>query len=222
MIPERSSYGWIEPDLADEFPSLGLHWMVIAADKPGQLTARSPGGVRERLRMMSDRVTGAKAVNLRQEEVPAAYRIFFRQIGIDPDSQRTPPEEVAIDRLFHGGLRSRNLLADAITVAISETGVGVFAFDADKVSGDPGLRLSHDGETLGQGEGSRPLSRSQIMVADRERSLGVLFGDTDPEREVSKASSRALLLAIRVGAITELSVEEALWTVAEMISGEGA
>jgi hypothetical protein len=39
---------------------------------------------------------------------------------------------------------------------------------------------------------------------------------------VTKASSRALLLAIRVGAITELSVEEALWTVAEMISGEGA
>ena len=220
MAADLSSSGWIDADLAEEFPRLGLHWAVVASPKAGQLTGRSPAGVKQRLRMMSDRVTGPKAVNIRQEEVPAAYRIFFRQIGIDPDVNRTPPEEVAIDRLFHGGIRSRGLLRDAITVATVETGVGVLALDADKVSGDPGLRLAHDGETLGEGEESRPLSRSQIMVADGERALAVLFGHVDPEYAVTKPTQRALLMAVRIGAIPQISIEEALWTITEMVSGK--
>ncbi len=60
---------------------------------------------------------------MRQDPVPWAYRVFWRQVGIDPDTDRTPVEQIALDRLKWGGLRSRNLLDDAITIATLETGV---------------------------------------------------------------------------------------------------
>ena len=50
---------------------------------------------------------------MRQDPVPWAYRVFWRQVGIDPDTDRTPVEQIALDRLKRGGLRSRNLLDDA-------------------------------------------------------------------------------------------------------------
>ena len=36
--------------------------------------------------------------------------MFFRQVGIDPDERRTPVEQIVLDRLQHGGFKSRNLL----------------------------------------------------------------------------------------------------------------
>ncbi len=42
--------------------------------------------------------------------MPWAYRVFWRQVGIDPDTVRTPVERIAVERLKQGGLPSRNLL----------------------------------------------------------------------------------------------------------------
>ena len=42
---------------------------------------------------------------MRQDAVPWAYRVFSRQVGIDPDTDRTPVERIALERLRHGGLR---------------------------------------------------------------------------------------------------------------------
>jgi DNA/RNA-binding domain of Phe-tRNA-synthetase-like protein len=202
--------GWIEKDLQVEFPALQLRWIEHEG-----ASGRSPVEIKERLRRLSDRYTGGKAVHLRQEPIPWAYRVFFRQVGIDPDDHRTPAEQAALDRMKHGSFRSRNLLDDALVIATVETGVPLMALDADQVATPLGLRLSHDGERLG-GSG-RPLSVRQIVIADPDRSVAVLFGDIAEERGVVPATKRMLLCSVQVKGVPEISVEEALWTAIEVL-----
>jgi DNA/RNA-binding domain of Phe-tRNA-synthetase-like protein len=202
--------GWVAPDLHAEFPELALQHVTVEAS-----SRRSPRAVKERLRHLSDRYTGGKAVNLRQEPMPWAYRVFFRQIGFDPDDHRTPQEETALERMKHGGFRSAGMLYDALTIALVETGVPVRAFDADRVQGTLGLRLSEDRERLG-GEG-RTLTAGQIVVADELHALEVLFTDVAEGHAVGPATKRILLAAVQVKGVPQVSVEEALWTVADTV-----
>jgi DNA/RNA-binding domain of Phe-tRNA-synthetase-like protein len=202
--------GWVEPDLYEEFPELRIRW--IAHDGG---SGRTPPEIKERLRGLSNRYTGGKAVHLRQEPIPWAYRVFFRQVGIDPDDHRTPAEQAALDRMKHGSFRSRNLLDDALVIATVETGVPVLALDADRVTPPLGLRLSHEGETLS--ETGRPLSVRQIVVADADRSVAVLFGDIAEDRGVEPTTKRMLLCAVQVKGVPEIAVEEALWTATEVL-----
>jgi hypothetical protein len=136
--------------------------------------------------------------------VPWAYRVFFRQVGVDPDSERTPVERIAVERLEWGGLRSANLLDDALVIATVETGVPVIAFDAEKVGRHLGLRLSRRGESLG--EQGRTLSTRQIVVADEDRPLSVLFGEIAEDRGVTRRTRRMVLVALRVKGVP-LNVE---------------
>ncbi len=202
--------GPVEPNLAAEFPELGLVTTTIEA-RPG----RTPRVVRRRLRELSDRYTGGHVIQMRQDAIPWAYRVFYRQVGIDPDTDRTPVEQVAFERLRHGGFASRNSVEDALTLAIAETGVPVIAFDADRVEGAPGLRLARVGESLG--EGGRPLSARQIVVSDDRRSLAVLFGEIAEDRGVTTETTRMTLAALRVKGVPRISVEEALWIAAELM-----
>jgi DNA/RNA-binding domain of Phe-tRNA-synthetase-like protein len=202
----------VEPELQAEFPALRLCHIVVEAG-----SGRTPDSVRHRLREMSNRVNGPMAVQLRQEPVPWAYRVFFRQVGIDPDERRTPIEQMILDRLQAGGFRSRNLLDDAILIATVETGVPLVAFDADRVSDRLELRLSREGELLGSA--GRPLSSNQIVIADPERPLAVLFADIDPDRGVTPATRRMRLGAVQVAGVPDISIEEALWTAADIVTG---
>ena len=202
--------GWVDADLQAEFPELRLRWIEHDGG-----SGRTPPEIKERLRELSNRYTGGKAVHLRQEPIPWAYRVFFRQVGIDPDDHRTPPEQAALDRMKHGSFRSRNLLDDAIVIATVETGIPMLALDADRVSPPLGLRLSDESELLG-GDG-RPLSVRQIVVADAERSVAVLFGDVAEERGVSPETRRMLLCTVQVKGVPEIAVEEALWTATEVL-----
>ena len=204
--------GWTDAELAEEFPRLAVHVTIVEAR-----LGRSPRAVKQRLRRLSDRYTGGKAVNLRQEPIPWAYRVFFRQIGIDPDDRRTPAEEAALERMKHGGFQSTNLLDDALLIATVETGVAVVALDADRVEGPVGLRLSRSRERLG-GDDGRALSARQIVLADAVRSLAVLFGEVAEGRGAHPSTSRVLLAAVQVKGVPEVSVEEALWTVAEVLA----
>ena len=101
-------------------------------------SGRSTRELKERLPTLSDRFSGAQAINLRHQPIPWAYRVFYRHIGLDPDQQPTPVEELALERMRQGGFRSRNLLDDALTIAIIESGVALSAFDADRVDGRAG------------------------------------------------------------------------------------
>ncbi|HEV2075716.1 MAG TPA: hypothetical protein VGR10_05720 [Thermoleophilaceae bacterium] len=213
--------GPVDPELAEEFPAL----RVLATRVEAEAHRRSPRVVRERLKLLANRYTGGKAVNLRQEPIPWAYRVFFRQIGIDPDQRRTPAEEAALERMKWGGFRSRSLLDDALTIAVVETGVAVVALDADRVEGPVGLRLAGPGERLGTRTddaevpaGARPLSGGQIVLADSARSLAVLFGEVAEGRGVHPATTRMSLCGIQVKGVPEVSVEEALWTVADVLA----
>jgi DNA/RNA-binding domain of Phe-tRNA-synthetase-like protein len=202
----------VEPELAGEFPALRLVYVEVEAR-----SGRSPVEVRERLKTMSNRFTGPKAVQLRQEPIPWAYRVFFRQVGIDPDDRRTPVEQIALDRMRAGGFKSRNLLDDAITIATIETGVPIIAFDGDRLEGALELRLSREGELLGKA--GRPLSASQIVIADEARALAVLFADMDPERGVRPETERMTLCGVQVAGVPDIAVEEALWTASEILTG---
>jgi DNA/RNA-binding domain of Phe-tRNA-synthetase-like protein len=204
--------GAVDGSLRAEFPELGLVYTELPV-RPG----RSPQPVRARLRHASDRFTGAKAVAMRQQPIPWAYRVFFRHVGIDPDERRTPIEAIALERMRAGGFQSRNIVDDALLLATLETGVPVIAFDAAAVEGGLGLRVSPGGEALGGGEGA-PLSAGQVVVADTRRALAVLFGDVADGCAVQTSSTRMVLAGVRVKGVPEVSVEEALWVAAETVS----
>ena len=203
--------GWVDAELAEEFPGLALWTVKVDAG-----SGRSPDFVRERLRGLASRITGGHVIHMRQDPVPWAHRVFWRQVGIDPDTDRTPVEQIALDRLKWGGLRSRNLLDDAITIATLETGVPVVAFDAEKVGDAIGLRLTGERELLG-GSG-RPLSSRQIVISDEDHTLAVFSGEVAEERGVTPATTSMVLASIQVKGVPLISVEEALWTVVETLT----
>lgn len=205
----RLEEGWVESDLAGDFPDLGLVHTPLEA-RP----RKTPRDVKQRLRALADRYTGGKVIHMRQDAVPWAYRVFSRQIGIDPDTDRTPVEAIAVERLRHGGLASENLVDDALTIAIAETGVPVFALDTDKVVGELGLRLARRGEEL---EGVRPLSERQLVVADDERPVAMVLGEVSHAAGVSWSTERMTLCALRVKGVPPIAVEEALWMAAETL-----
>jgi DNA/RNA-binding domain of Phe-tRNA-synthetase-like protein len=202
--------GWVDAELAEEFPELGLRFMEVVS-RP----RRTPRTVADRLRDLSNRYTGGKVIHMRQDPVPWAFRVFYRQVGIDPDTDRTPAEHVALERLRKGGFAATNIVDDALTIAVAETGVPVIAFDADRVGSALGLRLSQPDERLA--DTGRELSVRQIVVADEERSLAVLFGEVSEDRGVTPDTERMVLCALRVKGVPHISVEEALWTAAETL-----
>ncbi len=208
--------GPMDGTLRAEFPELGLVYTEVPV-RPG----RSPDSVRERLRDASSRFTGGKAITLRQQPIPWAYRVFFRHVGIDPDERRTPIEAIALERMRAGGFLSQNLVDDALLLATLETGVPVLAFDTAAVEGQLGLRVSVRGELLGGEGGETPLSSGQVVVADDRRVLAVLFGETASACAVKRTSTSMLIAGVRVKGVPEVSVEEALWVAAETVTADG-
>jgi DNA/RNA-binding domain of Phe-tRNA-synthetase-like protein len=196
--------GWVEPALAEEFPGLSIVATVLEAP-----TGRSPEALRERLRSLSDRIAGPQAIQLRQKPIPWAYRVFFRHIGLDPDTTRTPIEQLIFERIHDGRFKSRNRVDDALTIAVVEVGVAVRAFDADRVEGRVGLRRSAEREGF-EGRVS-PLPEGTIVIADERRPLGILFERTAEGRGVRRGTGRVMLVAIGVRGVPDIALEEALW-----------
>jgi DNA/RNA-binding domain of Phe-tRNA-synthetase-like protein len=199
--------GWVAPHIASEFPGLGIAWVEVDA-KPG----RSPEPVRRRLRDLSDRTYGSQAIRLRERPIPWAYRVFYRQIGLDPDRTRTPVEQLTLDRLHDGGFRSRGLPADALNIAIVETGVALRAFDADRLAGRLCIRDSAPGESLAGAPGELP--GGTLTIADEERPIALLFGTTGEGYAVEQGTRRLAVAAVQVKGVPQIAVEEALWMAA--------
>jgi DNA/RNA-binding domain of Phe-tRNA-synthetase-like protein len=205
--PQR---GWVAPHIASEFPGLGIAWIEVDA-KPG----RSPEPVRRRLRDLSNRTYGSQAIRLRERPIPWAYRVFYRQIGLDPDRTRTPVEQLTLDRLHDGGFRSNGLPADALDIAIVETGVALRAFDADSVEGRLCIRDSAPGESLaGQ---PAEMAKGTLTIADEVRPIGLLFGSTAEGFGVEQSSRRIAIAAVQVKGVPQIAVEEALWMAASTL-----
>jgi DNA/RNA-binding domain of Phe-tRNA-synthetase-like protein len=202
--------GWVAPHIASEFPGLGIAWVEVDA-KPG----KSPEPVRRRLRDLSDRTYGSQAIRLRERPIPWAYRVFFRQIGLDPDRTRTPVEQLTLDRLHDGGFRSHGLPKDALDIAIVETGVALRAFDADSVNGPLCIRDSAPGEALAGMPGE--MEKGTLIIADEIQPVGLLFGASAEGLAVGRGSRRVAVAAVQVKGVPQIAVEEALWMAASTL-----
>src|SRR5262245_5849685 len=202
--------GWVDPELSEEFPGLSIVTTTLEAG-----SGRSREALKERLRLLSDRFGGQQAIVLRQRQIPWAYRVFFRHIGMDPDTTRTPIEQLSFERMHDGTFKSRNRLDDALTIAMVEVGVALRAFDADRVDGRLGLRLSAEGEKF-EGRVS-PLPVGTMVISDEKRALEVLFGKTAEGRGVQKRTKRTILVAIGVRGVPDVALEEGLWVAASAL-----
>ncbi len=229
----EASLGWCERQVQEELPELRI--ALAQAQMPPRAAPSRPASepVRERLAALSNRFNGAKAVSLRREPVTAAYRVFFRHIGLDPDVVRTPIEAAVLERMLDGGFLSRRLLEDVLLIALLDTGVPVWALDASTVEGPLGVRTSRAGEPLGR-EG-QPVARGeaagagevvaggdlvaagdvvgagQLVVADSRGALSLLFADPAPAHRPTARTRGLLLYALQVAGVPWLAVEESLW-----------
>ncbi|HEY5976530.1 MAG TPA: phenylalanine--tRNA ligase beta subunit-related protein [Solirubrobacterales bacterium] len=199
------SQGWVAPHLSAELPGLGIAWVDVDC----AASSRSPDPVRGRLRELSDRFYGSHAVHLRERPIPAAYRVFFRHIGLDPDASRTPIEQLALDRLHDGAFKAQGLPVDALTIATVETGVALRAFDADRVEGPLCIHDSAPGEAIV--DGGEALRQGTLVLADARGPLAPLFGGEEGACEVGTGTRRVRIVAIQVGGVPQISVDEALW-----------
>jgi DNA/RNA-binding domain of Phe-tRNA-synthetase-like protein len=202
-----STFGWVAPHVSAEFPGLGISWIEVDG-RPG----RSPDPVERRLAETSNRFYGAHAIHMRERPIPWAYRVFFRQIGLDPDHTRTPVEQLALNRLRDGGFKTRGLPADALTIATIETGIALRAFDADRLEGALCIRDSAPGESLEGRPGE--LSHGTLVIADERAPAGLLFGATAEDRAVGRGTRRIAVAAVQVDGVPQIAVDEALWMVA--------
>jgi DNA/RNA-binding domain of Phe-tRNA-synthetase-like protein len=206
--------GLLESKLREEFPGLRLLWTGVDA----RVRASAPA-VRRRLRELSDRYRGAGVVAMRTQPIPHAYRTFFRQVGVDPDAARIPSEDAAVGRLLKGGFETRDALADALLVALVETGVPVWALDASVVdSGSLGIRLSVSGDRVGgDPAGGVALPEGQLVVADALTVHASLFGAPAPGHAPGPQTRRIVLFAVGVDGVPAIHVEEALWMASDVV-----
>lgn len=214
--PRRPAAGFVAPDVAAEFPGLRLDWVTVAA-RPRS----SPPSVRERLRQLASRYRGANVVAMRTKPIPHAYRVFYRQIGLDPDVERIPSERAAVQRLLDGGFRSVDLIADACLVALLETGIPVWALDGEAIA-SPGLGIR---TTTADDRRSAPEARyagpGSLAVADGVRVHSLLFADPEAQSAVRPRTTNVALFSVAVGGVPAIHVEEALWICTELTGGGG-
>jgi DNA/RNA-binding domain of Phe-tRNA-synthetase-like protein len=205
--------GWVDPEVAEEFPELELVQMTVAAG-----AGPSAPEARERLKYLSRRMAGAEAVAFRTRPIPQAYRVLFRHLGLDPDETRPPAEAVVLDRLIAGEYRADNRLDDAITIAVAETGVPVWALDEALLGGPLGLRPARARETLGSGEFADEMPDGRLVVSDGDVAVGVLFGRLAKSHLVTKDTAAMRLFSVRAPHVPEIHLEEALHICEELLT----
>lgn len=225
MSELQTRVGAVAPEIAGEFPGLGLHWLTLPARD-----GKSPQALVARLQELANRFRGPSIIALRTKPVPAAYRRFFRQIGLDPDITRPPGEQAAVSRLFHGTFRPQSHVADAMLIALLETGVPLWALDARSTRGEeltirtagPGERLGAPAEAQLAGaapDDAEPIPPGTLVVADRRRVHAVLFGASAPDSAVSTMTRELVLYTVSVPGVPAVHVEEAFWLAAEALRG---
>jgi DNA/RNA-binding domain of Phe-tRNA-synthetase-like protein len=208
---DQPTIGWRAQEIEEELPQLRLVVSHARLARAGATKRASPRGVERRLHDLSNRYKGARAVGVRREPVPAAYRVFYRQIGLDPEVARTPVEAAVLERMLRGGFLSEGLLQDVLLIALIDTGVPVWALDARAVNGELGVRLSREDEPLGRKSDAWALPADRLVVADDSAALGLLFGELASECAPGARTREVALFAVQVAGVPTLYVEEALW-----------
>jgi DNA/RNA-binding domain of Phe-tRNA-synthetase-like protein len=206
--------GFVEPGLRAEFPGLRLDWVSVRC--PRRESSRE---IKQRLNDLSSRYRGASVVAMRTQPIPHAYRAFFRQIGLDPDATRIPSEEAGVARLLQGHFRSGSLVDDALLIGLIETGVPIWALDADVVDpGGLGIRTTVAGDRLGTTEYGSHLPPGTLVVADARCVHAPHFGELARGHGVSRRTSRIVIFSVGVEGVPAIHLEEALWICVEVLS----
>ena len=206
--------GWVADELARELPGLGVAWVLCPAPDGD----RGGAGLRARLRSLADRYSGPRAVTMRREPVPAAYRAFSRHVGLDPDVDRPPVEAIVVERLMHGGFRSRGRVEDALLVGALETGVPLWALDGDRLEGRLALRPSLSGERLGAAGDAPDLPAGRLVVADVRGPVAIVLGAVADGHGPAPGTRRLCVFAVAVAGVPRIHVEEAIWACAEALA----
>jgi hypothetical protein len=205
--------GWVGNEVLAEFPGLGLAFLPARVGDADDAHA-----AKERLGVLEAYFSGPYVTGLPARPLTAAYRVFYRQIGLDPDTERTPVERVALARLARGRFESRGLLRDALTIAAVETEIPVLALRAQDVVGPLGVTSSRAGESLAD---VGPLPEATLVVADAARPLAVLFGAGDGEEAGAHTPRRGdrdvVLYTTIVPGVAPAIAQEALWLAAEVL-----
>jgi DNA/RNA-binding domain of Phe-tRNA-synthetase-like protein len=203
--------GFVSPDVASELPGLRLRWLRLQSESRPDWRE-----VRARLRQLSDRIHGTGVVAMRARPIHGAYRAFFRQTGLDPDLQRPPAEQAATARLLRGELSAPDELHGALLIALVETGVPVWALDADRID-DAGLGIRQTGQ--GERLGDIPLGAGRLVVSDQASIHALLFGGLAPGHEAGRSTPRVALFAVGVDGVPDMHIEEALWVAVQELGG---
>jgi hypothetical protein len=201
--------GWIAPDVAEELPGLELLSWTTATE----WRRRSPPWAREWLGRLSTGVDGHAVLHAHRTDAPAAHRDFLRRIGRDPNVDLSPQELAYHDRILHGGFPVRGTPQDLLLVVLLETGIPIWVLDADRISGDLGIRRSLLGEL--PEEASRPAGapprRPEPVVVDGSGVVAEIGREPrEPWRATRKTTSTTFFCA-RVPGLPDLRVEEAIW-----------
>ena len=109
-------------------------------------------------------------------------------------------------RLVKGGFQATNLLDDALLIALVETGVPLWALDADRVREPLGIGTTADG---------------RLAVCDDDGPLSTLFGEIAPGHGVTKQTTRMLVYTVQVPGVPGIFVDEAMWTCLGVLTDEG-
>jgi DNA/RNA-binding domain of Phe-tRNA-synthetase-like protein len=204
----------VADELRQEFAELAL-WTAEVAASPRE----TPPAVKAQLESRAERHGAAAAIGTREESTPWAYRVFARQLGIDPDESERAVEAAALERPRSEPASSVGLPEDALLIAVAATGVPVLAFDADRIEGELWLRRARPGESLGAAGPS--VEPGRPVIADRIHPVAVPFGPADPDAGTTASTTRMTLVALQVKGVPDVSVEEALWTAIEIVRESG-
>lgn len=189
--------GWVDHRVSRQLPGLALRYVSVACgpDRPAP-------DLRASLAEHSRKFDGRAFLALRRDPVIGAYRTLYRRLGLDPDAQPTPIEQIGRDRIVFGGFVSRARVADAVLLSMLDTHIPLVAWDSQRVSGPLGLRLNESGE---------------LVIADSERALVGLFADHPDELAVRTRTAEAVIVAIAAPGVPRHLVDDALWRVREML-----
>ena len=99
-----------------------------------------------------------------------------------------------------------------LLIALIDTGVPVWALDAESVDGQLGIRASREGEPLGRAADAPRCQPGAWSSPIGSSALAVLFGELAPGHVPRAATRRLTLFAVQVAGVPTLYAEEALWT----------
>lgn len=200
----KAEDGWVDHVVAREFPGLRLRYTVIPARPEA-----SPAELKDRLADLSNRYLGFHAMSLPRQPIPTAYRVFLRQVGLDPDTQPSPVEAASRERIVRGSFASHDRICDALTIATVESQVALSVVDADSVELPLGIRPV-------RADDHSDLALGTLALADANREIASLFGSPRLDCEVGPRTRSVAAAAIGVEGIADWMLDDALWRFADI------